>query len=432
MFLQIHTLTSYHASLLNRDDAGLAKRIPFGGATRLRISSQCLKRHWRQWLIEQLKNDRALPSGWRSRRFFNRQVRPRVEEMVPIEYRQIALEALWDFACALFTKTPKKQDLKKLLEKVDVRLARPKQDSSEGTTDVDLQPESEEVIWEPPQAVLFSEPEAQFFAEFISDVTKKAGGDVKEARRLVRKAVLEEWRRKAKDADCTQAEALLRNYHAIHYGLEGALFGRFVTSDVLARVDAPVHVAHAFTTHALDTEMDFFTVVDDLAREEETGGAHMNETELGAGIFYGYVVVDVPLLMSNLTGCDRQDWKAHDPSDAKRLLSLLLHAIAQVTPGAKLGATAPYARAEWALLEVGQDLPRSLANAFLQPVKLTSQTHPMAASVEAAASYLRKLEAMYGKGQEKRFVASCHPWADPAPLPFQEAVENALQAVFGG
>src|SRR5690606_642609 len=46
-FLQIHTLTSYPASLLNRDDVGFAKRIPFGGATRIRVSSQCLKRHWR-------------------------------------------------------------------------------------------------------------------------------------------------------------------------------------------------------------------------------------------------------------------------------------------------------------------------------------------------------------------------------------------------
>ena len=46
-FLQIHTLTSYPAALLNRDDVGFAKRLPFGGATRTRISSQCLKRHWR-------------------------------------------------------------------------------------------------------------------------------------------------------------------------------------------------------------------------------------------------------------------------------------------------------------------------------------------------------------------------------------------------
>ena len=46
-FIQIHTLHSYPGTLLNRDDAGLAKRLPFGGVERLRISSQCLKRHWR-------------------------------------------------------------------------------------------------------------------------------------------------------------------------------------------------------------------------------------------------------------------------------------------------------------------------------------------------------------------------------------------------
>lgn len=46
-FLQIHTLHSYPAALLNRDDSGLAKRMPFGGSFRTRISSQCLKRHWR-------------------------------------------------------------------------------------------------------------------------------------------------------------------------------------------------------------------------------------------------------------------------------------------------------------------------------------------------------------------------------------------------
>jgi CRISPR system Cascade subunit CasC len=46
-FLQIHTLHSYSSVLLNRDDSGLAKRLPYGGVTRTRISSQCLKRHWR-------------------------------------------------------------------------------------------------------------------------------------------------------------------------------------------------------------------------------------------------------------------------------------------------------------------------------------------------------------------------------------------------
>ena len=46
-FIQIHSLASYPAALINRDDSGMAKRLPFGGSTRTRISSQSLKRHWR-------------------------------------------------------------------------------------------------------------------------------------------------------------------------------------------------------------------------------------------------------------------------------------------------------------------------------------------------------------------------------------------------
>ncbi|MES9906481.1 MAG: type I-E CRISPR-associated protein Cas7/Cse4/CasC [Sedimenticola sp.] len=40
-------LHNYPAALLNREDAGLAKRLPMGDAVRTRITSQCLKRHWR-------------------------------------------------------------------------------------------------------------------------------------------------------------------------------------------------------------------------------------------------------------------------------------------------------------------------------------------------------------------------------------------------
>ena len=74
MFLQVHYLTSYHASLLNRDDAGLAKRINFGGSPRLRVSSQCQKRHWREWMLEQT----ILPRGFRTRHFFDRIVKKRL------------------------------------------------------------------------------------------------------------------------------------------------------------------------------------------------------------------------------------------------------------------------------------------------------------------------------------------------------------------
>lgn len=46
-FLQLHFLTVYPPSNPNRDDTGRPKTAIFGNATRLRISSQALKRAWR-------------------------------------------------------------------------------------------------------------------------------------------------------------------------------------------------------------------------------------------------------------------------------------------------------------------------------------------------------------------------------------------------
>ncbi len=47
-FINIHTLISHPSSMMNRDDSGLQKTAIFGGSTRSRISSQCLKRAIRQ------------------------------------------------------------------------------------------------------------------------------------------------------------------------------------------------------------------------------------------------------------------------------------------------------------------------------------------------------------------------------------------------
>ena len=46
-FLQMHILTNYGPSNLNRDDMNRPKTAVVGGVQRLRISSQCLKRAWR-------------------------------------------------------------------------------------------------------------------------------------------------------------------------------------------------------------------------------------------------------------------------------------------------------------------------------------------------------------------------------------------------
>jgi CRISPR system Cascade subunit CasC len=404
MFLQIHTLTSYHATLLNRDDAGLAKRIPFGDATRLRVSSQCLKRHWRENLHETV----ALPGGLRTRHFFEREIYPRVKEEGVDD--ALAKQLTLSLMGLLLQKSDKgKKEKKNEREQADLDFC----------DDSPAEAAAETSGLQVKQPILFGKPEADFLVKLLKECADQ-GGDAEKALQA---------RLKAGKANFN---AMLRaaGHGNLYAGLEGALFGRFVTSDILARSDAAVHVAHAFTVHKLDTEVDYFTVVDDLNRDEETGAAHAGDMELGAGLFYGYVAVDIPLLVSNLTGADAGQWKAQDPADARAVLKGLIRAIATVSPGAKLGATAPYAFSDFVLLETGRQQPRALANAYLQALPLRGD--PMQAAADALGKHLAALDAMYGRTSETRVAASTRA-VDPRlaeTRPLDSAIETALDAIF--
>ncbi|WP_240096624.1 type I-E CRISPR-associated protein Cas7/Cse4/CasC [Thermomonas flagellata] len=377
MFLQIHTLTAYPASLLNRDDAGLAKRIPFGNAVRLRVSSQCLKRHWREDLAPRLPE---LPDGQRTRAFFTRTVLPRaVAAGVPEDLAKSLIEPL---AKAVIDGGVK-----------------------EGG---DLN-----------QPVLFGLREADYFVQLLREASQ--AGDPKKA--------LEERLKSKEEKDNLKAMSKSAA------GLTAALFGRMVTSDLLARVDAPVHVAHAFTVHTANTEMDYFTVVDDLNREDETGAAHANQAELGAGLYYGYVAVDVPLLVSNLTGCEARDWRAQDGSTARRVLEALIDSILRQSPGAKKGSTAPYAWADALYLETGRSQPRALSNAFLDALRPEGKSDLRNAALSRLAAYVKQLDAMYGdpaEGETRHLSTTLEQPAQlPPKQPVPQAVAAALDAIFG-
>ncbi len=373
MFLQIHTLTSYPASLLNRDDANLAKRIPFGNAIRLRVSSQCLKRHWREDLTKRLPNE---TDGQRTRSFFTRTVLPKaVQAGVP---EALAASLIKPLAKAVIDGGVK--------------------------DDGDLN-----------QPVLFGLREAGYFADMLKQVSQETDPAKALAERLKSKEEKDNLKAMSKSAA----------------GLTAALFGRMVTSDLLARVDAPVHVAHAFTVHAAHTEMDYFTVVDDLNRDDETGAAHANQTELGAGVYYGYVAVDVPLLVANLSADD----KKQDTSRARQVLEALIDSIARQSPGAKKGSTAPYAWADVLFLEIGRSQPRSLANAFLEALRPDGKVDLRNAALQRLADYVQRLDAMYGgpvKG-EGRFLSTTldQPPHLPTAHPVSHTVRQAMDAIFG-
>lgn len=349
-FLQIHTLHGYTAALLNRDDSGLAKRLPFGGVLRTRVSSQCLKRHWRMEREDPhaLLSIDGVPAAFRSRELVTRKVIDPLRQ----EFGNEIADALdTSFQKAVYGDKGEKKDGR--------------------------------------QTLLLGEPEMNWLANEARRLAKEANGDAKTAGKAA-----EEWQKEFK-----------KNIHAMREqtklpgGISSALFGRMVTSDVEANIDAAIHVAHAFTVHGEEAESDYFTAVDDLKREEDDSGADLiQETELTSGLFYGYVVVDIPTLLENL---------GQDAELAGQVVHNLLYLIAEVSPGAKLGSTAPYGRADLMLVEAGARQPRSLANAFRDPSRPET-----AEAIERLSTHLQKLDETYATGEERRYLT---PWNGDIP-----------------
>ena len=360
-FLQIHTLHSHPAALLNRDDSGLAKRMTFGGAVRTRVSSQSLKWHWRgktiRTAIGMAYEDRefgldkiGVDMGERSRDVVDKRI---LEPLVGKYPDEVLAKVRNAFYIGVYGDNGTNRDSR--------------------------------------QPLLLGLPEIEYLRkkakEFCKNDAKEDAGDA--AKKLF-----------GSNNFGTMREQLKLPIGR-HGGLEGALFGRMVTSDTAANIEASIHVAHAFTVHEQETEDEYFTAVDDLQRlGEPPGASFIGDTELTAGLFYGYVVVDVPGLVSNLTGCEADKWRDEDCELAAKVVEHLIHLIATVSPGAKLGSTASYERAALVLIEAGNSQPRTLANAFRNPVE-----PQMCDAVNALCEYLTEDDEMYDTKEVRRFAS---------------------------
>ncbi|MBZ8138446.1 type I-E CRISPR-associated protein Cas7/Cse4/CasC [Rubrivivax gelatinosus] len=399
-FIQIHSLASYPGTLLNRDDNGQAKRLPFGGTTRVRISSQALKRRWR--FAGEADHDSAarvpyslqtlgVPMGDRTKDLVKHSILPAALDGLP---------ALHPVALA------------RLTEALNVALY--------GKNGAD--PKSR-------QALFFGRPETAYVLQVTRRLAEAMAADTTlraDAAKEPDKAAL-----KALDEQIKETlDPLQKNLRALAEqtrgaaGLESALFGRMVTSDPTANLDAPVHVAHAFTVHAIEQELDYVTAVDDLRQQSddgEAGSAGIFDIEITSGLFYGYVVVDVELLVANLGG---------DAALAGGVVDRLVKLIACTSPGAKKGSTAPYSRAEFLLVETGDEQPRTLANAFRLAVDRRGDVFKK--TIDALQSHLQALDAAYGAHTQRQQLSVTPPALDGVPVTGIDAIGQALQRAVAG
>jgi len=388
MFIQLHALTSYPSTLLNRDDAGFAKQLPFGGATRTRVSSQCLKYHWRNFDGENALYDMDVPKSLRSREtFWRRLAQPLIDDGHPAPLVRAVTFALKERL--LSDDKAGKRDLKTLID-----------------PDEDDDPRA---MIDTNQVTIFGVPEMRYLRDLAAGMIEDAREDfpvfwaedsepdsdaVKDAADAMRDISKRDLKKNLKGLELAS-------------GLDAAMFGRMATSDVLARGDAAVHVAHAFTTHAQESESDYFSAVDELRRDEpgesgEMGAGHINTQELTSGLFYSYVVVDVPLLVSNLSGVERDEWTDGNTALAAEVMERFAQLMATVSPGAKLGSTAPYSYAQCLFAEAGTAQPRTLANAFQTPAPTQNVLEN---SYEKLGRYVDEIDQMYGVQTDRRLAA---------------------------
>ncbi len=393
-FVQIHSLASYPGTLLNRDDAGLAKRLPFGGSTRARVSSQALKRKWRfagepdhesARLVAHSLQSLDVPMGDRSKDVVKHSVLPQALAGLP-ELHASARD--------------------KLAEMLNIALY--------GKNGADAKTR---------QALFFGHPEIAY----VQGVARELAAQAAQTHELLAGAGKEPDKKALKALEEVlkgKLDPLQKNLRALAEGtqgaagLESALFGRMVTSDTSANVNAPVHVAHAFTVHGIERELDYVTAVDDLrqrSEEAEAGSAGIFDIELTSGLFYSYVTIDVNLLVANLNG---------DAALAAGVVERLVKLIARTSPGAKKGSTAPYAHAEFMLVETGDDQPRTLANAFRNPVPLKGDIFGQA--MQSLQAHLSNLDRAYGVHTQRQQLSVTPPALQDAPIVSLDALCQTL------
>jgi len=311
-FVQLHLLTAYPPANLNRDDLGRPKSAVMGGAPRLRVSSQSLKRAWRT--SDVFKEALGGHIGTRTKA-----MGVKVYEDLLARGVQEKKAAEWAKAIAgvfgkLKTLSKKEKDSLKDLPEEERR--------KKALTELEIE-----------QLAHFSPEEMAAIDSLAATLAERGEGPGKEELDLLRRQ---------------------------HSAADIALFGRMLASSPAYNTEAAAQVAHAVTVHAVVIEDDFFTAVDDLnSGEEDVGAGHMGETEFAAGLFYLYTCIDRDLLQENLGG---------DAGLADKTLAALIECAATVAPTGKQNSFASRARASYVLCERGDQQPRSLAVAFLKPV----------------------------------------------------------------
>ena len=364
-FIQLHVLTAYPPSNLNRDDTGRPKTALVGDALRLRVSSQSLKRAWRtsDVFAEHLTAPKS-QIGTRSKRIGFDWI-----------YSKLVGEGVEASAAKAWS--------------VDLQRAYGEPEAA-NAADNDAELFNTQIVHVSP----VEEAKLAAFVQSLSTHLRLGTSD--EAIEAAVKAI----GRRNKATDKKKGNATLARELGqlllveTSTSIDVAMFGRMLAAVPQFNFDAAVQVAHAITVHKSAVEDDFFSAVDDLNQGlEDKGAGHIGERGYGAGLFYLYICINRELLLENLGG---------DAALTAQALEALLHAVTQVSPTGMQNSFASRAHASYLLAEKGKQQPRSLVQAFLKPVKPYGDRDMLALAVAALTQRCDNFDKVYGACADSR------------------------------
>jgi len=356
MLIEIHMIQNHSPANLNRDDLGAPKTCIFGGVTRARISSQCLKRSIRR--SKEFSAALEKDGGVRTRRLANLLAR-----IVHAGDFDLTPEKL---AKLLQVKPVENEEIKKLdaIAAEALELGGVKAKSRKKGKNDDGEDESAEAL----SKMLL----------FLSTTTiGKMANDLKRAS-------------KAEDLAEQFKKYIAENPSVPDIALNGRMTEvakNSVFSDLNFTVEAALSAAHAISTHAVVNEVDYFTAADDVPGQD-AGAAHVNEAMFNSACFYKHFVIDFEQLKKNL---------ADDAELACKTVRSFLEAAANANPSGKQHACAAFNQPDGILVEVKTKsaTPVSYANAFADPVPEKSERGLIGESIARLGQYAHDLVVGY-------------------------------------
>lgn len=385
MFVQIHMLQSVPPGNLNRDESGQPKKCIFGGVTRSRISSQCLKRNMRRSSYFEDAFGEAL--GKRTK-YLPELVARALDDLGGIPEDEF--DGIKAGLASLFKKEAKEEE----------------EDAEGGESEGDGLT---------PQLVFFNPLFAKRIAELVVQFKKSNA----EAYKVFIGAKSKSSKDEAKKPIAAFVQQAFEARESV--SIDVGLFGRMTTSDLVKDVEAACQVAHAISTHEALIESDYFTAMDDLKEsfaktQTEAKGAGFlgrgdTETFFTSAVYYKYLNIDGKALLKNVHG--------QDVDQVCRAIGVMVEAAALAGPTGKQNSFAAHSAPELILVELSEKRqPISYANAFLKPVEGKDL---MRESAVALSDYCGSVAAAFAPADTKRFILAAGKAKDvPFDLPVQK------------